>query len=88
MRHHDNIEQNIKYHRDRLFNLFELTHHSYESIMEMPHLFFESYYAWKMNLEQEKYKKQKSELDNQQKLQVKLKAEQHQQNIKNKLKNR
>jgi hypothetical protein len=56
--------------------------------MEMPHLFFEAYYSWKMNLEQEKYKKQKSELDSQQKLQIKLKAEQHQQTIKNKLKNR
>lgn len=66
--------------------MIELTHQSYESFMNMPYKFFENFYTWKTDMERDKIKRQKTELENQQKLQTKIKAEHHQNQTKNRLK--
>jgi hypothetical protein len=63
----------------------ELTGQSYDTFMEMPWLFFEDFYKWKVDMEKEKNKRNKAELENQQSLQRKIKAEQSQRNTRQRL---
>lgn len=53
--------------------------------MMMPLKFFEDYYKWKMDMEKEKIQRQKSEIENQKKLNAKIKGESHLKNTRNRL---
>lgn len=55
----------------------ELTHQSYESFMCMPYGFFDSFDKWKTDMVKEQNQRNKKELDEQQKIQNKLKGQQH-----------
>ena len=57
----------------------------FESLMMMPLKFFEDYYKWKMDMEKEKIQRQKSEIENQKKLNAKIKGESHLKNTRNRL---
>ena len=46
----------------------ELTGQSYESLIQMPFSLFDEFYTWKVDMEKEKLKRQKSELDQQRQL--------------------